>query len=63
MSLGLVGKTGPEVLAHRHERHEPLLDLHVLRVCFHVPLGDVAADAHQQAKALNIPSVPLLSTR
>ena len=29
MSLGLVGKTGLEVLAHRHE---PLLDLHVLRL-------------------------------
>ena len=27
MSIALVGKTGPEVLAHRHE---PLLDLHVL---------------------------------
>ena len=38
MSIGLVGKTGPEVLAHRHE---PLLDLHVLRVGLHVPLGDV----------------------
>ena len=29
MSLGLVGKTGPEDLVHRHE---PPLDLHVLRV-------------------------------
>ena len=55
----LVGKTGPEVLAHRHER---LLDLHVLRVGLHVLLGDVVADAHQQAKGLNITSGPLLST-
>ena len=47
MSLGLVGKTGPEVLAHRHE---PLLDLHILRVGLHRPLGDFVADAHQQAK-------------
>ena len=47
MSIGLVGKTGPEVLAHRHE---PLLDLQVLWVGFHVLLGDVVADAHQQAK-------------
>ena len=59
MSLGLVGKTGPEVLAHRHE---PLLNLHVLGVGRHVPLGDVLADAHQQAKGLNITASPLLST-
>ena len=58
MSLGLVGKTGPEVLAHRYE---PLLDLHVLRVGRHEPLGDVLADA-QQAKGLSITSPPLLST-
>ena len=32
MSLGLVGKTGLEVLAHRHE---PLLNLHVLGVGRH----------------------------
>ena len=59
MSIGLVGKTDPEVLAHRHE---PLLDLHDLRVGFHVLLGDVVADAHQQAKGLNLTSGPLLST-
>ena len=59
MSLGLVGKTGPEVLEHRHE---PLLDLHVLRVGLHVPLGDVVADAHQQAKGLKISASSLLST-
>ena len=59
MSLGLVGMTGPEVLEHRHEL---LLDLHVLGVGFHVPLGDVVADAHQQAEGLNITSSPLLST-
>ena len=53
MSIGLVGKTGPEVLEHRHE---PLLDLHVLRVGSHVLLGDVVADAHQQAEGLNITS-------
>ena len=55
MSLGLLGKTGPEVLAHRNE---PLLDLHIIRVGFHTPLGDVVADAHQQAKGLNITSAP-----
>ena len=49
MSLSLVGKTGSEVLAHRHE---PLLNLHVLRVGRNVPLGDIIADAHQQAKGL-----------
>ena len=59
MSLGLVGKTGREVMAPRHEQ---LLDLHVLRVGLHVPLSDVVADAHQQAKGLNITSSPLLST-
>ena len=59
MSLGLVGKTGPEVLAHRHE---PLLDMHVVSVGLLVLLGDVVADAHQQAKGLNITSGPLLST-
>ena len=59
MSLGLVGKTGPEDLGHHHE---PLLDLHVLRVGLHVPLGDVVADAQQQAKGLNITSCPLLRT-
>ena len=59
MSLGLVGKTGPEVLAHRHE---PLLDLHILRVGLHVPLGDLVVDAHQQAKSLNITFGPLLGT-
>ena len=59
MSIALVGKTGPEVLAHRHE---PLLDLQVLRVGFHLLLGDVVADAHQQAEGLNITSSPLLST-
>ena len=59
MSIGLVGKTGPEVLEHRHE---PLLDRHVLRVGLQVPLGDVVADAHQQAKSLNITSSPFLST-
>ena len=58
MSLGLVGKTGPEDLAHRHE---PLLDLNVIRVGLHLPLGDGVADAHQQAKGLNITSGPLLS--
>jgi hypothetical protein len=46
-------------LAHRHE---PLLDLHALRVGRHVPLGDVIADAYQQAKGLNITSGQLLST-
>ena len=59
MSIGLVGKTGTEVLAHRHE---PLLDLHVLRDGLYLVLGDVVADAHQQAKGLNITSGPLLST-
>ena len=59
MSLGLVGKTGPEDLEHRHE---PLLDPHVLRVGLHVLLGDIVADAHQQAEGLNITSSPLLST-
>ena len=59
MILGLVGMTGPDVLAHRYE---PLLDLHVLRVGRHLPLGDVLADAYQQAKGLNITSTPLLST-
>ena len=59
MSLGLVGETGPEVLAHRHE---PLLNLHVLGVGCHVPLGDVLADAHQQAKGLNVTASLLLST-
>ena len=59
MSLCLVGQTGPEVLAHRHE---PLLNLHVLGVGRHIPLGDVLADAHQQAKGLNITASPLLST-
>ena len=59
MSLGLVGKTGTAVLAHRYK---PLLDLHVLRVGRHVPLGEVLADAHQQAKGLNLTSTPLLST-
>ena len=59
MSLGGVGKTGPEGMAHCHE---PMIDLHVLRVGLHVPLGDVFADAHQQAKGLNITSGQLLST-
>ena len=59
MSLRLVGKTGTEVLAHRHE---PLLNLNVLRVGRHVPLGDIVADAHQQSKGLNITSGPFLST-
>lgn len=59
MSLGLVGKTGPEVLAHRHD---PLLNLHVLGVGRHVPLGYVFSDAHQQAKVLYITSSPFLST-
>ena len=59
MSLGLVGKTGPEDLAHFYE---PLLGLNVLRVGLHVPLGDFVADVHQQAKGLNIKSGPLLST-
>ena len=43
MSLSLVGKTGTEVLAHRHE---PLLNLHALRVGRHVLLGDIVADTH-----------------
>ena len=59
MSLSLVGKTGTEVLEHRHE---PLLNLHVLRVGRHVLLGDIVADAHQQVQGLNITSGPLLST-
>ena len=59
MSLRLVSKTGTEVLAHRHE---PLLNLHVLRVGRHVLLGDIVADAHQQAQGLNITSGPLLGT-
>ena len=59
MSLRLVSKTGAEVLVHRHE---PLLTLHVLRVGRHVLLGDIVADAHQQAHGLNITSDSLLST-
>ena len=59
MSLRLVGKTGAEVLAHRHE---PLLNLHALRVDRHLLLDDIVADAHQQAKGLNITSSPLLGT-
>ena len=59
MSLRLVGKTGAEVLVHRHE---PLLNLHVLRVGRHVLLGDIVADAHQQAKGFNITSGPLIGT-
>ena len=58
MSLGLLGKIGPEVLAHRNE---PLLDLHNLKVGLHIPLGDLVVDAHQQAKGLIITSGPLLS--
>ena len=52
MSLGLVGKTGPEVLEHRNE---PLLDLHVLRVGLHVPLGDVVAE-HSLEESPTAPS-------
>ena len=59
MSLHLVGKTGAEVLEHGHE---PLLNLHVLRVGRHVLLGDIVADAHQQAHGLNITSGSLLGT-
>ena len=59
MIHGLVSKTGSDVLAHRHEQ---LLDLHVLRVGLHVLLGDIVADAHQQAKGLNIKFGSLLST-
>ena len=59
MSLGLVGKTGPGVLARRHE---PLLNLHVLRVALQVLLSDVVADSHQQARGLNITYCHLLST-
>ena len=43
MSFSLVGKTGTEVLAHRHE---PLLNLHVIRVDRHLLLGDIVADIH-----------------
>ena len=43
MSLRLVGKTGTEVLAHRHE---PLLNLHVIRVDCHLLRGDIVADTH-----------------
>ena len=43
MSLSLVGKTGTEVLAHRHEQ---LLNLHVLSVGRHVLHGDIFADAY-----------------
>ena len=60
MSLRLVGKTGAEVLVHRH--HEPLLNLHVLRVGHNVLVGDIVADAHQQAHGLNITSGSLLGT-
>ena len=43
MSLSLVGKTGTEVLEHRHE---PLLNLYVIRVDCHVLLVDIVADTH-----------------
>ena len=59
MSLSLVGNTGTELLAHRHE---PLLNLHVIRVDCHSLLGDIVADTHLQAKGLNITSGSLLST-
>ena len=59
MSLRLVGKTGAEVLVHRHE---PLQNLHVLMVGRHVLLGDIVADAHQQVHGLNITSGSLLGT-
>ena len=42
--------------------HEPLLDLHVLRVDLDVPLGDFVADTHRQAKGLIITFGPLLNT-
>ena len=59
MSLRLVGKTGDEVLAHRHE---PRLNLHFLRVGRHVLLGDIVADPHQEAQGLNTTSGPLFGT-
>lgn len=59
MSFRLVGKTGPEVLAHRHEA---LLNLCIPRVGRHVPLGYIVTDAHQQAQRLKVMSCPQLST-
>ena len=59
MSLRLVGNTGTEVLAHRHE---PLLNLHFIRVGRQLLLGDIVADAHQQAHGLNITSGSLMGT-
>ena len=50
MSFRLHGKTGTEVLAHRHEA---VLNLLVLGVGIDVPLGHIVADAQQQAKRLD----------
>ena len=41
---------------------EALLNLRIIRVGFHIPFGDIVADAQQQAKRLKVTTSALLST-
>ena len=55
MSLGLIGNTGTQALAHRQES---LFDLGVLRVGCHISFCHILGNAHQQEKRLMIASCP-----